>query len=538
MFRKRFLAALLAVFFLLGSLEARILYIGMKQPYSKVASQGKARTITVAQSRGCIYDRNGERLVADTEKYFAVLKPNISSVSMLSSVLSEEKMAELFSEIGEEQPILVSIPRALAETENFKVLKTYERYASPQNAAHLIGYLDSSKSEGVSGIEKSFDELLQGAAGKLSAAFVVNGFGSVMEGEEISIREENYNSPAGIELTLDKKIQTAVEKALANSNIEKGAVVVLDVATSAVLAMASRPTFDANDLAAALEDPNSPFINRALTSYSVGSVYKPIVAAAAIEAGIYPDHEYTCTGSIRVNNVVFHCHKREGHGKLNMDEAIALSCNAYFVHLAQQIGKDGILALSSHLGLGNSTPLAPSIIGEAGILPTSEELKNPGDLANLSFGQGRLMATPLQIAAIYACFANDGVYNEPYLLQKMIDETGTVLATNVPNDGVRVMSMHITELMKRMMLLTVTDGSGQAAKPTFCTAAGKTATAQSGWYENGKEVLQTWFAGYFPAEEPRYVAVVMKENGSSPITDCAPVFKEIADQILTDYPLE
>ncbi|MDR1628904.1 MAG: penicillin-binding protein 2 [Oscillospiraceae bacterium] len=538
MFRKRFLAALLAVLFLLGTLEARILYIGMKQPYSKVASQGKARTITVAQSRGSIYDRNGERLVGETEKYFAVLKPNIASVSMLGSVLSEERMAELFSEIGDERPLLVSIPRPLVDTENFKVLKTYERYASPQIAAHLIGYLDSSKSEGVSGIEKSFDELLQGAAGKISASFVVNGFGSVMEGEEINIREENYNSAEGIELTLDKKIQTAVEEALTNSTIEKGAVVVLDVKTSAILAMASRPAFDPNNLAAALDDPNSPFINRALTPYSVGSVYKPIVASAAIAAGIYPDYEYTCTGSIRVNNVVFNCHKHEGHGKINMDEAIALSCNVYFVNLAEQIGKEGIIDLSSKLGLGKSTTLAPNIINEAGILPANAEIKNPGDLANLSFGQGRLMATPLQMAAVYACYANDGVYNEPYLLQKMLDGSGGVTANYVPGEGTRAMSMHITELMKRMMLLTVTDGSGKAAKPTLCTAAGKTATAQSGWYdENGNEVLQTWFAGYFPAEKPQYAVVVMKEDGSTPITDCAPVFKEIADRILADYPL-
>lgn len=529
---KRIIAIFCIFVLLLAGLDFRLIGITTKKPYTNVASQGKTSTITVSESRGSIYDRNHEKLVNNSSRYFAVLKPSVNAVSVLSGKISEEKFYDVFSRLSEARPILVELDYPLVDTDGMKVMEVFDRYSENQSACHLIGYLDDTKKQGVSGIEKSCDDLLNANAGKLSASFTINGLGKVLDGEMININNQSYNSPAGISLTLDKKIQEAVEKALSGSDIIKGAAVVLDAKTSAVLACASAPTFDPDNLGESLNDENSPFINRALTAYSVGSVYKPIVAAAAIENNIEIDEKYNCTGSIKIGDVTFNCHKRDGHGIIDMETAIALSCNCYFIDLASRIGKEDIVRLSKDMGLGESISLADYLESDSGVMPDNQDIKNPGDLANLSFGQGTLLATPLQIAAVYACFANGGVYNTPYLLNEMIDENGEVYASYIPEEGQRVISKHIAQLVSRMLTTTVEDGSGKNAKPEGSTAAGKTSTAQSGWYNEGKEVVQTWFAGFFPAEDPEYVIVVMMEDGSSPTTDCAPVFREIAEKIL------
>ena len=165
-------------------------------------------------------------------------------------------------------------------------------------------------------------------------------------------------------------------------------------------------------------------------------------------------------------------------------------------------------------------------------LPSDYEILSDSDLANLSFGQGSLLATPLQLAAAYNVFANDGLYTEPNILKELIDPEGKAYAYYKSEDNHIAADKRIIETVNACLYNNMLNGTGINGSPDNVSAAGKTATAQTGRYnDNGEEILCTWFCGYFPFEEPQFTLVVFNENGKSAAEDCAPVFKEIAERI-------
>ena len=141
---------------------------------------------------------------------------------------------------------------------------------------------------------------------------------------------------------------------------------------------------------------------------------------------------FECTGAVVVDGQVFRCAGGVPHGQVDLAAALEKSCNGYFIRLGQQLGAEKLLDAAKAFGFGQSLPLAEGLAAEAGQLPTAQELAQSGQLANFSFGQGSLLATPLQIAALFNTLAADGVYRSPYVLQATLDETtgqpGTVLA--------------------------------------------------------------------------------------------------------------
>lgn len=501
-----------------------------KNSASAQASGGQYSSYTVSQIRGYIYDRNMQPLVNTKHDAFVASAPTPETLGILKASLTNDEFEKAYEALSAGRPALIKTTASLVPSSGIVTLDAISRYSDSDPAQNIIGYLDS-EGNGAFGLEKSFDSFLAENSGSLSVAFPVSASGRSLSGKDIKVKENNYNTRAGIAVTLDKSIQSACEKALASHNIETGCAVVLDVKDNAVLALATAPAIDRNNLTQSLEDKNSPFVNRALNAYSVGSVFKPIVAAAALDIGIDENTEFDCNGSVDVNSVTFGCHKKDGHGAVSMAQAVASSCNVYFINLGLKTGSEKILSLASDLGLGKEITLADGIVCKGGILPTKSDINSLPALANLSFGQGKLLSSPLGIAAVYAAFANGGIYREPYLVKCITDTDGKVSAYYKNETDSRVITESVCKKIQRMLTLTVTDGSGKNACPENTTAAGKTATAQSGWYENGQEVLHTWFAGWFPAEEPRYVITVMNERGSSSSTDCAPVFKTIADSI-------
>ncbi|MCL2513089.1 MAG: penicillin-binding transpeptidase domain-containing protein, partial [Oscillospiraceae bacterium] len=331
--------------------------------------------------------------------------------------------------------------------------------------------------------------------------------------------------------TLDKDIQAIAETALAESGFAKGAAVVLDAETSEILAMASCPTFSPLKLAESLYNENSPFLNRAIAAYSVGSAFKTTVLAAALEAGGNEGFTCVCDGGIDIADVHFNCNNRMGHGLVDMKAATALSCNVYFILLGQKLGAGPIINMAENMGFGREIELSDNFYAPAGILPDGNESSLPGAVANLSFGQGKLLASPLQLAAAYNCFANGGVYREPYLLKEMLDGEGEIYAIYKPENENRAFSKETADKIKDFLEYTVTNGTGAAAKPESMAAAGKTATAQSGQFSGGAEILQTWFVGFAPADKPKYTVAVMIEDGNSGSSDAAPLFEKIIDEI-------
>lgn len=518
---------LLALF--LGIVSVEILLIGAGLKSVNASGLENTKTVVLDDARGVIYDCAGLPLTGETEEYKAVIFPSENAVKSAEKVLLPENFESAKEKLSKGK-IAVAAAK-IASYEDVPIYKIKKRYSENQLAAHVIGYIQNDSENGVYGIEKSYNEWLKTENSKLKVTFYVDGLGRIMPGEKPRVSYDEYNVKKGVRLTLDKSIQRIAENALDSSAIKKGAVVVIEVKTGKIRAMASRPSFSPINPEKSLNSDDAPFVNRAITPFAVGSVFKPVVAAAALENGVSQDFKFTCAGSIQREGNVFHCHETEGHGEVDMNGAIAVSCNPYFINLSSYIKPENVLEKAALLGLGAENILAPAIKDSSGTLPSEDSLKSPASFANFSFGQGNFTATPLQIAAVYSAIANDGVYIKPSLVEGKVNADGSFSGENPPRKGVVSMEKQTAEKLQFFLENAVTNGSGRKASPERVRAAGKTATAQSGSYKNGKEVLHTSFAGYFPAENPIYAVMVFNEEGSSGAVDCAPVFKEIADKL-------
>ena len=519
------------VFFLfvlcMGALGLRLVRVPMILPAQ--SAHGAARVV-VDRSRGAIYDRNGARLVQGQRQIYAAVKPSPAASLALRGVLSDERFAAVEERMARGNLFTLPVDDPVPPCPDILLLDAWPRYAPKQLAAHVVGYLDGQTGAGVSGIEKAFEDILGPAAGELAVRMMVDVHGRGLGGAALEAESENYRSPAGVQLTLDARVQRIAEEALALHNVEQGAAIVLDCRTGEILALASVPAFDPNHIALRLDDPLEPFINRALWAYPMGSSFKCFVAAAALEQRIPAVTQFFCGGQMDVAGQVFRCSNGKAHGMVDMTAALAQSCNLYFIQLAREMQLQPALDLLRLFGFGEDTRLAPGIVGARGNMTTQDELALPGELANFSFGQGRLLGTPLQIAAATACLANGGVYHSPTLVTATLDEFGVVEPYVQDRERREVVSPEIAAQVRRMMIAAVETGTGGGAKPETGGAGGKTATAQSGRIGiDGTEILQTGFTGFFPAEEPCYAVTVFRQNGSSGSGDCAPVFQRIAN---------
>ncbi len=509
------------------ALMVRIAFINFNGSSSAGQSQSQ-RTLTVGTTRGKIYDRNSDLLVDEESRKIAAVTPAVGSAEYLKDYSDMEALSE---KIEKGFPFTAEVKDEI----NNEFIRTFSvpvRYSGDGLATHLIGYLNSEGTDGVSGLEKSYNNFLKQNAGRLSVSFDVDARGRVLAGLDKYINDDNFNSSAGLVLTIDKRIQKIVEQELKNSTIKSGCAIVMHVNNGEIMALASVPDYDANNVAAYLTAENSPFINKALQSYSVGSVFKPLIAAAAIESGYDTEAEYECTGSIEIGDSVFGCYNHKAHGKVNMEGALQNSCNTYFINLIMNTDVDYLLSLCEKIGLGTEDELADGITASRGKLPAVEKLSQRGDLANLAFGQGELMLSPVQMAKVYHLLAT-GKHIAPTVILGYADKNGAVTqkGTGVPR---KILKDETVTLLRSMLLSVTEKGNATNARSEKIALAGKTGTAQSGIFENGEEICRTWFAGFFPAKKPHYIVVVLNEKGSGGNTDCAPVFRKICERIVFD----
>lgn len=481
--------------------------------------------LDIATLRGTIYDCNMKPLTNCETALSAIAKPTLKVLSLLEKELDLHAFSAVREKLSSGEPVAVAVSGAVSDSDDVTLVSYPERYGSL--ACHIIGYLGGD-GRGVSGVEKAFDNLLSDVGGKLYARVATDANGRVLIGEKTQVIGNAFPQ-AGVILTIDGDIQRIAEEALDKSGAVCAAAIVMDVETGAVRACVSRPAFDRKNIASVLNDPDSPLINRAFSAFSVGSVFKPVVTAAALENGIDSGRSYECTGSITLNGVTFNCHKKDGHGVVDMETALAVSCNTYFISLALETGADKIIDTAKLFGFGEQTVFADSIRSKSGNLP--ETVDSKAATANLAFGQGELTATPLQICTMMAVIANGGNAIEPYLIEGEADSQGNAVRKGGYSERRQIISQRTVSLLQQFLLAVVEKGSGSRAKTLHFASAGKTATAQTGRYENGEEIYNAWFAGYFPADNPKYAVVVMKENGGEGAVSCAPVFREIAQGI-------
>ena len=416
----------------------------------------------------------------------------------------------------------------------------YKRiYPEGETAAHIIGYSGSvgklptgpinfneplwEESEGRSGLEKIFNTQLTGEPGMKRLLFDENGN---------KLLEEQIKRPrpgGTIVTTLNLPWQKLAERTL-REGCRRGAFVVLDVVTGEVLVMASRPSFDLNgfipgineaDFKALNEDPATPLYGRAFQSvYPPASAFKPVVALAALDKGTVTENsEIYCPAQITIGRTIMRNWSKIPEGSINVKRALARSCNTWFYQVGIDVGPSTFLGLARRLGFGQVTGLP--LLGEnAGLVPTDEwMLKNEkrrildGDTANLSIGQGSLLATPLQVAQAMAGIANGNIMPKLQMIRQVQDTRGRVVQAPQPGrrdwlgtdpEAVNVVHEGMSDVVNSG------GGTGKNAALSYTTLCGKTGTAQ--WGPPSKHQRLAWFAGYLPAKNPRYSFAVLYEG--------------------------
>lgn len=482
----------------------------------------------MTKTRGLIYDRNGEPLVGGTYGYKAVVIPSAETSATLFQHLSSEQFEAVSAALKGRFPFAVDVPDGTCESDGITVYRVPQRYATVNPAVHLVGYCGSNGGE--SGIERAYNDILGDAAGEMTVTCRVDAAGRSLAGARQEVTDTTADSTYGVMLTIDRAIQNIAEDA-AKKHLQRGAVVLLDAASSEILAMVSLPDYDRNHIAAVLNDDDAPLVNRAISAYNAGSVFKPVVAAAALEHGFDPGEIYECAGAVTIGRHTMGCINHTAHGEVALREAIQHSCNTYFIHTAQQTGGEAILQMAQRLGFGESTSLAEHYSAAAGTLPTPESLHLPAELANFSFGQGKLTVTPVQVAGMFAAIARGGTYLEPHVVKGLTDD-GKQVTTPLPQPTPRrAMSEDTAAILGECLRAAVLEGTAKAGASDQVTSAAKTGTAETGIVRNGRAINQAWYAGYFPYETPRYVCVVLAEGGTSGGSSAGPVFKEIAERV-------
>lgn len=496
--------------------------IAENRRYTDAAVEDTFITIKAGNSRGTIYDRNMEPLVNSAWETRAAVVPEGAKASELSSIAADEE--EFRREYSAGKPFVFVSRGETAESAGVTFFRIPVRYSTPQPAQHIIGYLSEGK--GAAGIECAYDRILRSVQGESSVTYSTDGFGNVLIGGGKSV--VRGGAASGVVLTIDKEIQEICEES--SRRIKKGAVVVSDVRTGDILASVSLPAYSWDSIGRAVEDEESPLIDRTLYAYSVGSIFKLVIACEGIEEGL-DWYTYTCTGTADISGQTFNCHKQDGHGKQDMGEAMKNSCNTYFISLSRSLNTVKLRELASELGFGKVIHLCEGIAASSGYLPETEELLIPAELANFSFGQGKLTATPLHINQLTAAIANGGEMSIPRLIKGLTIDGEEVLNGKYPQSR-RVIPEETAEKLRKMMEAAVSGNRASKAAPGNVKVGAKTSTAQTGRYdEEGEEYCHGWITGFFPAESPEYAVTVLAEDGGYGNEAAAPVFREIARRI-------
>ncbi|MFT9078195.1 peptidoglycan D,D-transpeptidase FtsI family protein [Ethanoligenens sp.] len=526
------LVGLFAVFIaLFGLLIVRL--VRLAQPDSAISQAAQTHgsyNLKLGVERGTIYDTNLNSLVNTQSAYIAVVRPQKNPSTQFAALSPHvADWDDLKKKLSTRLPFSIRVNTPNLKAPGVLVVRMDQRYSGSDIAPQLIGYLDSS-GNGAAGLEKSYNAVLAQNTQTLYADFPVDATGRSLTGLPPEIRQEGESHTGGIVLTIDRDIQQAAQKA-ADKYLKAGAVVVMDPKTGDILASVSNPSFNQNNLAAALKGTNSPMLNRAFTAFNVGSVFKINVAAAALESGVSANFSVQDNGSIVVAGRTFHDENTSGYGLMDMATGMSNSSNIYYITLGQKIGAETVLNMAQRLGFGHTYELALGLLPSAGNLPSSSELDIPAALANFSIGQGTFMATPIQVARMVSAVAAGGLLPMPRLVKASVDKNRQITRTYSNATPDRVFSASTANQLQQFLITTVKEGTGRPAAPVYGGAGGKTSTAQTGWVENGKAMNQTWFAGFYPAENPRYVIAAMMQNGTAGGTDAGPVFKYIADSL-------
>ena len=538
---------------------------------ASVTGMKNARVITLAipAPRGQILDREGEPFAQNRVTYQLALQfPQFENVSeefvvawarkrlgelkAIHPKSAEKSDAELWAHYKDRRwlPLYLSgfitssnataLAKKLGDRDDIVLQPVYSRYyPGASMAAHIIGYTGSTgklptgpinfneplweMTEGKSGLEKIYDKQLTGTPGVKRILYNNDG---------IKLQEEIVKRPVAggnVVMTINRRWQERAESVLSNG-CQRGALVVLDVTTGEVKAMASRPTFDLMEFVGGIsttrfkelnEDPAAPMFGRAFSAeYPPASTFKSVVAMAALA-----DETVTENSTVYAPAFLqFPGHKVRNasgaaEGSIAVKYALARSTNTWFALVGIDCGPTNFLAMARRVGYGEKTGLP--LIGEAsGLIPTNEWMISNhkrrfmnGDTANMAIGQGVLLATPLQVAQGMAGIANGEALPKLQMIRQVQDSKGRVVFQALPEvrkDLGVPESAYLTVHKGMSDVVNSGYGTGRSAGLSWTTLCGKTGTAQ--WGPASKNQRLAWFAGFFPYENPRFAFAVIYEG--------------------------
>lgn len=422
------------------------------------------------------------------------------------------RAAELTKQI-ERGRILDTKGKVLAYSEKNAALSYQRIYPYGKITAHLVGY--DSEQFGNAGIEGTFNGFLTGISNPQHRLGAIEHLWKPSKGNDI-------------ELTINYAIQEAAYNALGN---RRGAIVALNPKTGAVLALVSKPSFDPNELEknwkSISTSPLSPMLNRAVQGlYPPGSTLKIMIAEAALREKITnTEEQFLCNGSLQIGKdyVLSESHNI-AHGKVNLEDALAESCNITFGQLSLKLGRSRLSNTFARYGFNQPTGIE-SGEGE-NRLPDFDKLTD-GDLAQTGIGQGSLLVTPLRMVMLTSVFANQGVMMKPYLVNRIISPDGSIINQAVPEKWLAPADSNLSNVIKKMMVSVVENGTGTAAHLSGISVAGKTGTA-----ENPHGDSHAWFVGFAPADNPVIAIAVIVENSGSGGSVAAPIARQVLAQAL------
>ena len=516
---------LLIVGILLLLIIGKVFYIQVFE-YNKLSDLAEdlwSRNLPITADRGLILDRNGKVLAENITTTSLVLIPNqISNKEQVAKDLAEilnTDYENMLAHVSKKTSIERVHPEGRGldyETANkidelgydgvYLLKESKRNYPYNTLLAHTLGFVGIDN-QGLSGLELMYDEYLTGSDGAIK-------YFSDSKGGRLKLNEI-YNPPTSgmnLTLTIDLDIQLAVEKELDNAvtkyNPEHALILVMDPKTGEVLAMASRPTFDANDyLSASVEvrNRNLPI----WMTYEPGSTFKIITLASSLEentVNLFKDTFYD-GGSTKVDGATIHCWKGGGHGAQTFLQVVENSCNPGFVALGLKLGKEKLFSYIDKFGFGEKTDI--DLNGEAkGIMFDVNKIGNV-ELATTAFGQG-ISVTPIQQVTAVSAAINGGILYQPYVVKSISDpETNDAIIYNEPVEKRRVISEETSKMVRYALESVVANGTGRNAYIENYRVGGKTGTAQkvqNGSYMVGNYILS--FMGFMPADDPDYVVYV------------------------------
>ncbi len=571
-----------------SALVGRMYYLQVtsRSQYELLADRNRISMRLLAPKRGEILDRFGRPIATSTTDYRVNVIPE-----------ETKELQETLKTLGEYIPISdrdnQRITKAAAKQRSFLPISvannldwetfsnvnvnmpdlpgiqpdvgTSRYYPERELAAHLVGYVGSVSEEeltgdpllelpefkiGKNGIEKVLDDKLRGSAGNTKVE--VNVLGRVIR--ELS-RQDSI--PGDVtSLTIDLEIQ----KFAANRvHDESAAIVVMNIHSGELLAVASTPSFDPNDFHNGISqkkwdglrgDIRKPLINKAVSGqYSPGSTFKMMVALAGLEEGIITaDDTKYCNSQYRIGNRIAHCWNKNGHGRINVVQALAQSCDVYFYDLALEVGIDKIHDMAARFGLGNRFDIG--IMSEAKGINPNEEWKlgaqgvrwQGGDTANAGIGQGFVSTTPLQLVVMAARLVNGGKSVQPKIF---LDDNEP--KTVVPDIGIN--PAHLRTVLQGMddvynhprgtaFPYRIRNKDYKLGGKTGTTQVRRISVAerQEGVRKNEeKEWIErdhALFVGYGPVENPKYAVSVLVEHGGGGSSVASPVARDVLEYIL------